>query len=102
MKYDFIIIGGGMSGLVCAFILSKEGKKVVVLEKNSQSTHIRIIQCLRVLLHQLKIYSESNHFFSCSKTNFVPIPKLSLRPMPVKFFLLPADSYTDTELMPME
>jgi all-trans-retinol 13,14-reductase len=36
MRYDFIIIGGGMSGLVCAYILSKEGKKVVVLEKNSQ------------------------------------------------------------------
>mgnify|MGYP000474614232 CR=1 FL=1 len=30
MRYDFIIIGGGMSGLVCAYILSKEGKKVVV------------------------------------------------------------------------
>jgi all-trans-retinol 13,14-reductase len=36
MKYDFIIIGGGMSGLSCAYILSKEGKKVIVLEKNSQ------------------------------------------------------------------
>jgi all-trans-retinol 13,14-reductase len=36
MKYDFIIIGGGMSGLSCAYILAKEGKKVIVLEKNSQ------------------------------------------------------------------
>ena len=36
MTYDFIIIGGGMSGLVSAYILSKEGNKVMVLEKNSQ------------------------------------------------------------------
>ncbi len=36
MKYDFIIIGGGMSGLTCAYILSKEGKQVIVLEKNTQ------------------------------------------------------------------
>jgi len=36
MKYDFIIIGGGMSGLACAYILSREGKKVIVLEKNPQ------------------------------------------------------------------
>jgi len=36
MSYDFIIIGGGMSGLACGCILAKEGKQVIVLEKNSQ------------------------------------------------------------------
>ena len=36
MKYDFIIIGGGMSGLTCGYILAKHDKKVIILEKNSQ------------------------------------------------------------------
>lgn len=34
--YDFVIIGSGMSGLECAYILANEGYKVVVLEKNHQ------------------------------------------------------------------
>ena len=33
-KYDIIIIGSGLGGLVCANTLSKEGYKVCVLEKN--------------------------------------------------------------------
>ncbi len=33
MKYDFIIIGAGLSGLECATILSKEGYSVCVLEQ---------------------------------------------------------------------
>ncbi|MBK8807678.1 MAG: NAD(P)/FAD-dependent oxidoreductase [Bacteroidales bacterium] len=32
-KYDFVIIGSGLGSLVCAAILSKEGFKVAVLEK---------------------------------------------------------------------
>lgn len=32
-KYDIVIIGGGFAGLTCALTLSKEGKKVCVLEK---------------------------------------------------------------------
>lgn len=35
-KYDVVIIGGGIGGLASACILAKEGKKVIVLEKNHQ------------------------------------------------------------------
>lgn len=34
MKYDYIIIGGGLGGLCAAIILAKENKKVLVLEKH--------------------------------------------------------------------
>lgn len=35
-KYDVIIIGSGLGGLVSANILAREGKSVIVLEKNNQ------------------------------------------------------------------
>ncbi|MCU4173553.1 phytoene desaturase family protein [Carboxylicivirga sp. N1Y90] len=34
--FDVVIIGGGLSGLQCAYLLSKEGLKVCVLEKNDR------------------------------------------------------------------
>lgn len=36
MMYDVIIIGGGLGGLECGYILSKNGFKVLLLEKNPQ------------------------------------------------------------------
>jgi len=36
MKYDVVIVGSGLGGLQCGYILSKHGMKVCVLEKNSQ------------------------------------------------------------------
>ena len=35
-QYDIVIIGSGLGGLECAYMLSKEGYKVCVLEKNRQ------------------------------------------------------------------
>lgn len=35
-KYDIVIIGSGLGGLVCGAILSGEGKKVCIVEKNEQ------------------------------------------------------------------
>jgi len=36
MKYDIVIVGSGLGGLVCGYILSKHGYKVAILEKNNQ------------------------------------------------------------------
>lgn len=35
-QFDFVIIGSGLGGLTCAYILASEGHRVVVLEKNHQ------------------------------------------------------------------
>lgn len=35
-QFDYVIIGSGLGGLECAYILSKEGFSVCVLEKNRQ------------------------------------------------------------------
>ena len=37
MKYDVIIIGSGFGGLVCGHILSKQGKNVLLLERQAQA-----------------------------------------------------------------
>lgn len=35
-KYDIVIVGSGLGGLECGAILSREGYKVLILEKNKQ------------------------------------------------------------------
>ncbi|MCK5475388.1 MAG: NAD(P)-binding protein, partial [Candidatus Pacebacteria bacterium] len=34
-KYDAIVIGGGISGILITLALCKEGKSVLVIEKNN-------------------------------------------------------------------
>jgi len=37
MKYDVVIIGSGLGGLLCGTILSKEGYRVCIIEKNTKT-----------------------------------------------------------------
>jgi phytoene dehydrogenase-like protein len=56
-KYDVTIIGSGLGGLVCAGILSKEGYKVCVLEKNADFGG-----CLRSYVRKNRILDTGIHY----------------------------------------
>lgn len=56
-QYDVAIIGSGLSGLVCAYILSKEGYKVCVLEKNQQ-----VGGCLQTFSRDKCIFDVGVHY----------------------------------------
>ena len=41
-KFDFVIIGAGISGLICGCYLAKSGFKVLIVEKNN--THLNDVE----------------------------------------------------------
>ncbi len=56
-KYDVAIIGSGLGGLVCGYILSKFGYKVIVLEK-----HYQIGGCLQTFRRNGVTYDTGMHY----------------------------------------
>ena len=64
MKYDIIIIGSGLGGLLCGYILSKEGKKVCIIEKNTQ-----IGGCLQNFVRNGCIFDTGAHYIGGLDTN---------------------------------
>lgn len=55
--FDFVIIGSGLAGLICANILSKGGHKVLVLEKNKQ-----LGGNLQIFTRDKKIFDTGVHY----------------------------------------
>lgn len=56
-KYDVLIIGSGLGGLQCGYILSKEGYKVCIIEKNRQ-----IGGCLQTFVRDKCIFDTGIHY----------------------------------------
>ncbi len=56
-KYDIIIIGSGLGGLLCGYVLSKEGYNVCIIEKNKQ-----IGGCLQTFVRDGCIFNTGMHY----------------------------------------
>ena len=87
MNYDTIIIGGGLGGLTAGARLSKEGKKVLLLEQHDRpggcaTTFCRGDYTMEVGLHEMdglhsadmktKIFNDLGIF---DKVEFLPVPE---------------------------
>ena len=57
-EYDVIIIGSGLSGLLCGYMLAKEGKQICILEKNK-----RFGGCLQSFKRYGQIFDTGVHYF---------------------------------------
>lgn len=71
-RIDILIIGSGMGGLICADILSREGYKVCVLEKNKQiggslQTYVRDKVIFDSGVHYLGGLSEGQNLYQIFK-----------------------------------
>jgi all-trans-retinol 13,14-reductase len=57
MKYDVVIIGSGLGGLQCAYILSREGYNVCLIEKNQQ-----LGGCLQTFRRNNVVFDTGMHY----------------------------------------
>jgi all-trans-retinol 13,14-reductase len=59
-KYDIVIIGSGFGGLICGYILSKNGFKVAIFEK-----HFQIGGCLQTFERKGITFDTGMHYIGC-------------------------------------
>ncbi len=84
-SFDFIILGSGMAGLTCAYILSKEGYNVCLLEKNRQfggnlQTFSRDKRIFDTGLHYLGGLDDGQNLHKCF-SYFEILDKIQLKKM---------------------
>ena len=55
--YDVVVIGSGLSGLICSYILSKEGQKVCLVEQ-----HSRPGGCMQTFKREGRVFDTGIHY----------------------------------------
>jgi len=60
INYDYIIVGGGITGITLSWLLSKSEKKILLLDKNKQLGGINRFDTIEndIVLHTPQIYSD--------------------------------------------
>lgn len=71
-KYDVIITGGGLGGLLCGVLLAKEGKTVCILEKNG-----RIGGCLQTFTRDGVLFDTGFHYLGAAGPGELLYPYLN-------------------------
>jgi UDP-galactopyranose mutase len=104
MKYDFIIVGSGFFGAICAYELNKSGYKCLVIEKRN---HIGG-NCYTENKDDINIHTYGPHIFHTSNENvwswinqFVTFNNFTLRPVANykgEIFSLPFNMWTFSKL----
>lgn len=84
-EYDFVIIGSGLGGLACAYILASEGHSVIVLEKNHQiGGHLQVYSRDKVIfdtgVHYVGSLNKGENLYQFFKY-FGILDKLKLKKM---------------------
>src|SRR5436189_2712666 len=83
MSYDFVVIGSGPGGYVCAIRAAQLGMKVAVVEKDKTFGGCCLnVGCIpsKALLHASELYDEAGHTFANMGIK-VSAPKLDLAAM---------------------
>ncbi len=86
MKYDIIIIGSGLGGLECGYILAKQGRHVCILEQEAQpggcmQSYRRRGMALDTGLHYVGGLAEGNKLYPLFKyLNLMELPWQRLDP----------------------